>query len=126
MSDYPQAIIMGPLLRRLAALAPNVDLSVVSFPNFNELLESGAVDLVMTVTGVHVPRGLSIHELFEDDFVCMVRRDHPLIKRELSPRSTWKRGTSWWRRRAPRAAWSTPSSSAAGCRGASPCASRTS
>ena len=65
MADYPQSIIMGPLLRRLASVAPNIDLTVVSFPNLNELIESGAVDLAMTVTRNPVPRGLSTHDLFE-------------------------------------------------------------
>jgi DNA-binding transcriptional LysR family regulator len=84
MADYPQALIMGPLLRRLAKAAPDVDLSVVSFPDLNGAVESGDIDLALTVSGSPPPNTFLIHELFEDDFVCMVRKDHPLIKHKLS------------------------------------------
>src|SRR5688572_18053681 len=45
MADYLQALIIGPLLQRVATRAPGVDLSVVVFPNQEELIESGALDL---------------------------------------------------------------------------------
>jgi DNA-binding transcriptional LysR family regulator len=84
MADYTQAVMMGPLLRRLAAEAPDIDLSVVTFPNLRELVESGELDLALDVSGDKPPGTFSRHELFEDDFVCMVRRGHPLIKKKLS------------------------------------------
>jgi DNA-binding transcriptional LysR family regulator len=83
MSDYLQALIMGPLLRQLATRAPGVDLTVVVFPNASELVESGALDLALTISS-QVPQGSSSVPLFEEDFVCMVRRDHPQIKKQLS------------------------------------------
>ena len=82
-SDYLQALIMGPLLRELAARAPGIDLSVVVFPNLDELLESGAIDLALSVPDP-MNRAASRQLLFDDEFVCMVRRDHPHIKRTLS------------------------------------------
>lgn len=84
MADYTQAVVMGPLLRRLAVDAPGVDLSVVSFPNLRELVELGDLDLGLDVSGNRPPATFSIHELFEDDFLCMVRRGHPLVKDKLS------------------------------------------
>ena len=84
MADYTQAVIMGPLLRRLAVEAPGVDLTVVNFPNLRELVETGSLDLGLDISGNKPPSTFSIHELFEDDFVCMVRRDHPSIKTKLS------------------------------------------
>lgn len=83
MSDYLQALIMGPLLRQTAALAPGVDLSVVVFPNLQELVESGAMDLALSVAG-HKTRTLSREALFDERFVCMVRRDHPQIRKPPS------------------------------------------
>jgi DNA-binding transcriptional LysR family regulator len=82
-SDYLQALVMGPLLRELAARAPGIDLSVVVFPNLRELLESGAIDLALSVP---LPELNPFRQdaLFEDEFVCMVRRDHPQLKRALS------------------------------------------
>jgi DNA-binding transcriptional LysR family regulator len=82
-SDYLQALTMAPLLRELATRAPGIDLSVVVFPNLEELMEAGALDLALTVPG-HVSRAMNQEPLFPDEFVCMVRRDHPQIKRALS------------------------------------------
>lgn len=82
-SDYLQALIMGPLLRELATRAPGVDLSVVVFPNVRELLESGAIDLALTIPLPEL-RSMLHQLLFEEDFVCMVRRDHPHIRKAPS------------------------------------------
>jgi len=82
MGDYLQALLMAPLLQKLASSAPAVDLSVVVFPNLPELIESGAIDLALTVSAQMAP-GLSSAPLFDDEFVCMVRRDHPQIKKTL-------------------------------------------
>lgn len=82
-SDYLQALLMGPLLRELAARAPGIDLSVVVFPNLRELVESGALDLALTVSGQET-RTSSQEPMFDDEFVCMVRRDHPQIRKAPS------------------------------------------
>lgn len=84
MADYTQAVLIGPLLRRLAVEAPDVNLSIIGFPNLRELIESGSLDLALDLSGNKLASTFSSDELFEDDFVCMVRRDHPLIKSKLS------------------------------------------
>lgn len=83
ISDYLQALVMGPLLRRLAVRAPGVDLCVVVFPNLRELLDTGAIDLAVSVPSSEL-RGASHQPLFDESFVCMVRRGHPHIKRAPS------------------------------------------
>lgn len=83
MADYLQALIIGPLLRRVAKRAPGIDLSVVVFPNLRDLVESGGIDLALTVSSSDL-RGLSHEPLFEEGFMCMVRRGHPRIKKTLS------------------------------------------
>jgi DNA-binding transcriptional LysR family regulator len=82
-SDYLQALMIGPLLRKLAAQAPQIDLTIVVFPNLEELLESGAIDLVLTVDN-QTPRAAKRETLFAEGFTCMVRRGHPEIKQRLS------------------------------------------
>jgi DNA-binding transcriptional LysR family regulator len=82
-SDYLQALIMGPLLRELATRAPGIDLSVVVFPNVRELIDSSAIDLAVTVPSPEM-RPLVHQALFEENFLCMVRRDHPEIKKRPS------------------------------------------
>jgi DNA-binding transcriptional LysR family regulator len=83
MADYLQALIAGTLVRELAKLAPGVDLSIVVFPNLSELLESGTIDLALNIADAD-HRGDARMALFEDDYVCMVRSDHPHIKRAPS------------------------------------------
>lgn len=82
-ADYLQALIMGPLLRKVASRAPHVDLTVVVFPNLPELVESGGIDLALTVSGQE-SKNASRAPLFAESFVCLVRKDHPTIKRRLS------------------------------------------
>lgn len=82
-ADYLQALITAPLLQRLATHAPFVDLTIVVFPNIGELLESGAIDLALTVAN-QIDRTLKRVTLFEEGFVCMVRRGHPEVRKRLT------------------------------------------
>jgi len=83
-ADYGELVILPPLLRRLAAEAPGVDLVVR--PGTDELaaaLGTGGVDLVLGVSPIGgVP---SIHQrmLFDDGFVCVVRAGHPVLRTGL-------------------------------------------
>ncbi|MEI9936503.1 MAG: LysR family transcriptional regulator [Pseudomonadota bacterium] len=83
MADYAQALLLRPLLRSLRLAAPEIDLNVVTFPNLQELLESGGLDLAISVTGAITP-ALSTQPLFDDGFVCMVRRGHPSVRGKLT------------------------------------------
>lgn len=80
LADYAQAVMMGPLLRQLAVSAPDVDLTAITFPDVEARIESGSLDLGLIVSGTE-SRSLSSQQLFRDDFVCMVRRDHPIGKK---------------------------------------------
>jgi len=83
MADYGQALLLRPLLRTLQLAAPGIDLNVVTFPNVPELIESGSLDLAILVTGT-TATGLSTHDLFDDGFVCMVRKGHPQVRGNLT------------------------------------------
>ena len=83
MADYVQALLLRPLLRALQAAAPDIDLNVLTFPNLSELLESGSLDLAVALTGAVTP-ALSTEPLFEDGFVCMVRKGHPDVRGKLT------------------------------------------
>ena len=83
MADYVQALLLQPLLRSLRVAAPEIDLNVVTFPNLSELLESGTIDLAISVD-VGIARGLSTQALFDDGFVCMVRKGHPEVRGKLT------------------------------------------
>jgi DNA-binding transcriptional LysR family regulator len=77
MSDYPQYVVCGALLPRLAAVAPRVVIEVVPWSlGFPEALESGALDLVVSPPTTPVA-GLHAVELFADAWAVVVRRGHP-------------------------------------------------
>jgi len=83
MSDYQQGFLLTPLLQRLEREAPNIDLSVLTFPNLSELLESGRADMAVIVSG-STGSAFSTQKLFADKFVCTVRKDHPRVRKSLS------------------------------------------
>ena len=83
MSDYQQGFLLTPLLKKLAREAPMIDLSVLTFPNLNEMLETGRADMAIVVTGSTGP-GISTQKIFSDKFMCVVRKDHPRVRKTLT------------------------------------------
>jgi DNA-binding transcriptional LysR family regulator len=85
MSDYIQAILLPRLMEWLKEFAPAIRITVMGL-NPQELptvWAEGAIDLVIEcheitgnqITGNHLYQ----QKLFEDEFVCLVRQDHPHI-----------------------------------------------
>jgi DNA-binding transcriptional LysR family regulator len=87
MADYLQAVVMGPLLRELGRLAPHVDLHVSNALDLEEQVSAGTIDLGLLVSGRTQDTPLRSLRLFEDEFVCLVRRDHPKIGQKMSMQS---------------------------------------
>ena len=85
MSDYVATVLMTPVLRHLAKLAPGVSFEILpnNVPAPLDYLERAEIDfLVMpedTLGDVH-PR----MRLFEDDYVCVVAAENPAIGTSLS------------------------------------------
>jgi DNA-binding transcriptional LysR family regulator len=84
MADYMQAVMMGPLLGALEARAPFVDLTFTHPANLDEQVSSGHLDLGLQVTSRHPGTALSSQRLFDDEFVCLVRENHPKIGKKLT------------------------------------------
>jgi DNA-binding transcriptional LysR family regulator len=84
MADYGQAVLLGPLLRALDGQAPGIELSCVAFPNAEELAAAGDIDLAVAGSGRPFLAKLPQLPLLEDEFVCVVRRDHPQAKSKLT------------------------------------------
>ena len=85
MSDIGELVYLPRLLNRLAQVAPNLDLRVIQLPReaYQDALASGEADLAIGFlpalkTGVYQQR------LFTDNHICLVRADHPSIKKSLS------------------------------------------
>lgn len=85
-NDYSLFVLMPPLLARIARLAPRVDLRVRETGNtpFAELLSGSEFDMAISVIGPTKRPGLRTRRLFSDKFACLVRRDHPRVKKKLT------------------------------------------
>lgn len=83
-ADLAQVVLLPPLLQRLAAEAPGMRLVVR--PPRNDLfdsLASGALDLAFGIFD-EAPEGFRYQALFREDFMCMMRRDHPAAAEPLT------------------------------------------
>jgi DNA-binding transcriptional LysR family regulator len=81
--DYGQAVLLPRLLPLLEQEAPGIDLAIVNAPNLSELLDEGRIDLTLQ-PGDTIPKHQRSLELFEDGFVCMVRKRHPSVGSKLT------------------------------------------
>lgn len=83
-SDLAAFLLLPPLLERLRVEAPLVNLQMLPLARDQlwRSLESGRVDLVLAVPGVVEP-GIFQRGLFQDSFVCVVRKNHPSIQKHL-------------------------------------------
>lgn len=83
-TDYAELVLLPSLMALLAVEAPGVSVRIVPFPaDVEAALESGACDLVIGVFPDLAPRMFQ-QKLFDEDFVCVVRRGHPKVKRKLT------------------------------------------
>jgi hypothetical protein len=85
MSDIGELVFLPRLLNRLVQVAPNLVLRVIQLPReaYQDALASGEADLAIGFlpalkTGVYQQR------LFTDTPICLVRSDHPSIRKGLS------------------------------------------
>jgi len=84
--DYLNAILIGNIVARLRKLAPNSQVVLHSFgPDYDyaKALESGELDTVIG-NWPQPPEHLRLAPLFDDDVVCLMRKDHPLAGHKLT------------------------------------------
>jgi len=82
--DFAESVLLPRLLALAAKEAPGV--SITSRPlgaDAGDALAAGQLDLAIGVRAA-LPAGVMLKHLFDDDFVCVVRRAHPTVKRELT------------------------------------------
>ena len=85
MTDIGETYFLPPLMRHLAEVGPKIRLQTYRSSSLElpELMESGQVDLAVGL----LPRlttGFYQRRLFSLDYVCMMRRQHPLAAGELT------------------------------------------
>lgn len=86
-SDYVELVLLPRLLARLWKEAPSVDVRVVNLVLPNETLADGTIDLAVSPIanfGSPAPRGIKAQKILDDDFVCVLREDHPFAKRRMT------------------------------------------
>lgn len=79
-SDYAASTLVPPLLEKLKQQAPAVTLDIMtpSDISFHDV-ENGKVDLAIN-RFEKLPQSFHQKALWEDDFSCLIQRDHPLLK----------------------------------------------
>jgi len=84
MTDYVLAVFGPALDAALDQGAPGVDLRAVpNAPDDAEQLRTGASDLAIGIYA-SLPPELKIRPVITDRLVCVVRREHPKVKRRLT------------------------------------------
>lgn len=85
MSEYPASVLLPALARRLEEEAPGIDLRVRSSDNVDAaaLLDANEIDFAIG-NFPDLPKRFERVTLFEESYVCMMRRDHPLAKGPLT------------------------------------------
>src|SRR5882672_2648032 len=85
MSDLGQIEFLPPLIERVQKLAPGVRLEAVALEveDIATALAAGALDLAVGfLPGLGPP--VRRRALFRDPYLCLMRADHPTIKKTLS------------------------------------------
>jgi DNA-binding transcriptional LysR family regulator len=85
MTDIGARVFLPPLLQHLSKVAPGVNLHAVQLPikELREALESGEMDLAVGfIPGLST--GYYQQRFFNRSYVCIARRDHPVIGDTLS------------------------------------------
>ena len=85
MSDIGQLLYLPPLLARLSTEAPGITLRVRPVPAKapHLMLETGEVDLAVG-TFTTLISGCIQKRLFQDRYVCVVRKDHPAFEHGMT------------------------------------------
>lgn len=82
-TDYGAIVIVPQLIAILADLAPKVRLDVRIWDvNAINAIEAGNVDLA--VIGIDAVRQFETEEFTQEDFVCLVSRNHPVPSRRMT------------------------------------------
>jgi len=86
LSEHPTFVLLPRLVARLRDVAPAITLRVRSFTARDDavtMLDAGEVDLAIGVPPTTQAGRILIRPLFEERFVCILRRGHPAAELPL-------------------------------------------
>lgn len=83
-TDAIHNIATTPLAARLEVLAPHCQVAMLAadLRAVPEQLAAGELDLLLHTPGA-IPQALHARKLYDEEFLCVLRRDHPAAKRPL-------------------------------------------
>jgi DNA-binding transcriptional LysR family regulator len=83
LPDLSVTVMLSALLRLIGEMAPGVRVQVepLSISRLSDKLAAGEIDLVLSVY-LSSSEGLRQETLLTDEYVCLVRRGHPLARRK--------------------------------------------
>src|SRR6187549_1131790 len=83
-SDYVEFVLLPPLLKQMQKLAPKARLQILPWGQHRvpEELARGQADMMIGYYD-SVPTAYSELILFEERYVCIVRRGHPIVRSKL-------------------------------------------
>ncbi|ASP38719.1 LysR family transcriptional regulator [Bacterioplanes sanyensis] len=83
-ADHLAQLFMPDLIAKLAQLAPGLDITITTAAGDNvDLVSQGGADLAIG-SYQQLPARFYCKQLYEDDFVCVVRRDHAISQKPLT------------------------------------------
>jgi DNA-binding transcriptional LysR family regulator len=83
VSGHAGSVILPRMLSLLEEKAPNIDLKVLDYTSRDDaiaMLDNGGVDLTVGIPPTPTGR-ISSARLFQERFVCILRKDHPVLDR---------------------------------------------
>ena len=79
-TDHGATVVLGPLVQALATLAPGITVEVAPWGGQTlSDLETGRLDLALDAES-HLPENFHFRTLFKENYACLVRQGHPLLK----------------------------------------------
>lgn len=85
MTNYASWMLLPRIAQRIEREAPGVDIETVhaGIELVRERLDAGLLDMAIAPAGEH-PERFGMQYLLTQDYVCVTRRDHPLIHETLT------------------------------------------
>jgi len=85
-TDYVSGVLLPPLTKRLRLQAPGISLAIISPSEVGSsaMLSEGKCDIALAGPSAELHDSLKQQKLFDEEFVCIARRKHPLLKKGLT------------------------------------------
>jgi len=84
-SDYATCVILPSVIKQIEQEAPHLNLICQNWnPNSFDLLRNGTIDLGFVALSVLTDKEFHHQELFNEEMVCVVRANHPVIEEGLT------------------------------------------